>query len=108
MKYDPQLILNQDIEYQYKLFEDDLPFSGDSFTKAYFIRYKDIIPFMSQFPLKKIHLFGQEGILSPNEENIKVQPKKVIEKWLDLSERVCEREDLLSWSEHLMYIGRKS
>jgi len=107
MKYDPQLIINNKTKFEYKLFEDDLPFSGDSFTKAYFIRHKDVLPFMSQFPLEKLHLFGQESILSHNEENIKAQPKEVIDKWLDLAERVSEREDLLSYSEHLMYIGRK-
>lgn len=107
MKYEPQLILEEELEYQYKLFEDDLPFSGDSFTQSYFYRHKDVLPFMAQFPLEKLHFFGQESILAPCEENIKAQPQKVIDKWLDLAERVCEREDLLSYSEHLMYIGRK-
>lgn len=108
MKYDLPLILNNEIEFQYKLFIDDLPFSGESFTQAYFIRQKDVLPFMSQFPLEKLHLFGQESILAPNEENFKIQPKEVMDKWLDLAEKVCEREDLLSWSEHFMYIGRKT
>jgi len=31
----------------------------------------------------------------------------IVDIWLDMCEKVCEREDLLSWSEHLMYIGRK-
>jgi SAM-dependent methyltransferase len=107
MKYEPQLIIEEDLEFQYKLFEDDLPFSGDSFTKSYFFRHKDVLPFMAQFPLEKLHFFGQESILAPCEENIKAQPQEVINKWLDLAEKVCEREDLLSYSEHLMYIGRK-
>ncbi|NLI56911.1 MAG: hypothetical protein GX387_00020 [Clostridium sp.] len=107
MKYAPELIIEKDLEFQYKLFEDDLPFSGDSFTQSYFYRHKDILPFMAQFPLEKLHFFGQESILAPCEENIKAQPQEVIDKWLDLAERVCEREDLLSYSEHLMYIGRK-
>jgi S-adenosylmethionine-dependent methyltransferase len=107
MKYEPQLILDKDAELNYKMFEDDLPFSGDSFTKSYFHRHKDVLPFMAQFPLEKLHFFGQESILAPCEENIKTQPQEVIDKWLDLAEKVCEREDLLSYSEHLMYIGRK-
>ena len=37
----------------------------------------------------------------------KAQSQEVIEKWLDLAERVCECEDLLSYSEHFMYIERK-
>ena len=107
IKYEPQLIIEKDVEFQYKLFEDDLPFSGSSFTQSYFYRHKDVLPFMAQFPLEKLHFFGQESVLAPCEENIKAQSQEVIEKWLDLAERVCEREDLLSYSEHLMYIGRK-
>lgn len=107
MKYEPQLIMEKDLEIQYKLFEEDLPFSGDSFTQTYFYRHKDVSPFMAQFPLEKMHFFGQESILAPCEESIKAQPEEVIDKWLDLAEKVCEREDLLSYSEHLMYIGRK-
>jgi len=50
-----------------------------------------------------MHFFGQESILAPCEENIKAQPREVVDKWLDLAERVYEREDLLEYSEHLMY-----
>lgn len=35
------------------------------------------------------------------------QPKAIIDLWMDLCEQVCERDALLSWSEHLMYIGQK-
>jgi hypothetical protein len=35
------------------------------------------------------------------------QPKEIIDAWLDMSEKLAEREYLLSWSEHLMYVGRK-
>ena len=63
---------------------------------------------MSRFPLKKMHLFEQEGITSPCEGNIMSQPRNISELWLDFCERIWEREDLLSWSEHLMYVGRKT
>ena len=35
------------------------------------------------------------------------QPKEVIDLWISLSEKLCEREELLSYSEHVMYIGMK-
>ena len=82
-------------------------FDADAFTKAFFIDHGDILPFMSQFSLEKLHLFGQESITSPCENNIMSQPKEIIDLWFDLCERIWEREDLLSWSEHLMYVGRK-
>jgi len=82
-------------------------YSGDTFTKAFFIDQREVLPFMAQFPLGKLHLFGQEGVTSPCEENIMAQPQEVINLWLDLSEAVWEREEFLSYSQHLMYVGRK-
>lgn len=107
MKYEPEMLLAADMEPLIKLFIDDKPFAGAGFTEAFFVRQQDVLPFMTQFPLKKLHFFGQEGILAPCEENIKDQPPAVIEKWLAVAEKVCEREDLLSFSEHLMYVGKK-
>ena len=82
-------------------------FSGNAFTKVVFIEQNEILPFMSQFPLEKLHLFGQESIMSPCEDNIMSQPQEIIDLWLDFCERIWEREDILNWSEHLMYVGRK-
>ncbi len=107
MKYDPHMLIEPEMTTPVQLFVDDQPFAGDGFTKAYFIRHKDVLSFMAQFPLQKLHYFGQESILAPCEENIKAQPQEVIDKWLDVAEQVCEREDLLSYSEHLLYVGRK-
>ena len=82
-------------------------YEGKAFTEVIFREQSEILPFMSQFPLEKLHLFGQESIMSPCESNIMSQPKEIIDLWLDLCEKLWEREDLLSWSEHLMYVGRK-
>jgi len=81
---------------------------GAAFTEAFFIEQSEILPFMSRFPLEKLHLFGQEGLTSPCESNIMSQPKEIVDLWLDLCEKTMEREELLSWSEHLMYVGRKT
>ncbi|MGB8455223.1 MAG: hypothetical protein WCD89_23195 [Anaerocolumna sp.] len=62
---------------------------------------------MDRFPLEKMHFFGQEGILSPCEMNLLNQPKEVIDKWIEVAVKLCEREELLSYSEHVMYIGQK-
>jgi len=108
MKYDPMVLRSSPNEEVFaQLFIDDKPFIGIGFTQNHFIRHKDVLPFMGQFPLEKLHYFGQEGILAPCEPTIMRQSGDVIERWLTLSEQVCEREDLLSYSEHLMYIGRK-
>ncbi|MCL2884408.1 MAG: class I SAM-dependent methyltransferase [Oscillospiraceae bacterium] len=109
MKIEPGLAISGDpnhLDYM-ESFLAEQSFAGDAFTKAFFIAQNEVLPFMSRFPLEKLHLIGQESITSPCENNIMSQPKEVVDVWLDLCEKICEREDLLSWSEHLMYIGRK-
>lgn len=107
MKIDPPVIIDENEHEFYKAVLEDRSFTGKAFTQAFFIHQREVLPFMEQFPLEKLHLFGQEGITSPCESNIMSQPENIVEAWLDMAERLAEREDLLSWSEHLMYIGRK-
>lgn len=108
MKNAPEVLASTPTETEFmNLVIDDKPFSGLGFTANYFARQKDILPFMEQFPLEKLHLFGQESLLAPCENNIVSQSNDVYEKWLYLAEKLCEREEFLSWSEHLMYVGRK-
>ena len=82
-------------------------FSGDAFTKAHFAEQSSILPFMEQFHLRKLHLFGQESILSPCSGTIIQQTEQVQQAWLDLAEKLSERPEYFSYAEHLMYIGRK-
>ncbi len=65
------------------------------------------MPFMERFPLKKLNLFGQEGIMSPCEDNLLKQPREVVDRWLDVSQKLCERDEFLGYAEHAMYIGQK-
>lgn len=86
---------------------DDENYTGDAFTRAYFAKISDIQPFMARFPLDRLHFFGQEGVMSPCEKSIFAQPADVINAWLDFSEAIAERPEMHSWSEHMMYVGRK-
>ncbi len=109
MKHMPELIISQteaEVEYR-KAFIQSKSYGGDAFTRAYLIQPHDALSLMEKFPLKKLHFFGQEGLMSPCEDKIMQQPPEVIEGWLNLSEKVCERSDCISYSEHLMYIGEK-
>jgi len=107
MKYKPEIIGDPNEKGFYNAFLDGSSFSGEAFTQAYFITQKEVLPFMAQFPLQKLHLFGQEGMTAPCESNIMSQSKEIVDLWMDFTELTCEREELLSWSEHLMYAGRK-
>jgi len=109
MKCQPDIIGNPNPAEKefYKAFINNKSFAGEAFTQAYFAKQDEILPFMQQFSLEKLHFIGQESITSPCENNIMSQPQEIVDAWLDFCERICEREELLSWSEHLMYIGRK-
>jgi len=108
MKCQPSLQSYPDDRAFFDAFIENKSYAGTAFTQAYFARQSEILPFMAQFPLAKLHFFGQEGFTSPCESGIMSQSPETVNLWLDLCEKTCEREDLLSWSEHLMYIGRKN
>ncbi|MCL2462162.1 MAG: class I SAM-dependent methyltransferase [Defluviitaleaceae bacterium] len=107
MKCQPDLHSYPDDMPYFDSFLDNKSYAGPAFTQAYFAKQDEILPFMAQFPLEKLHLFGQECVTSPRESDIMSQSPETVELWLDICERIWEREDLLSWSEHLMYVGRK-
>ncbi len=107
LREEPEMIEVPKHILDFTCFEKDLPFSGDAFTKARFERIWDVVPFMDEFCLEKLHLIGSESILSPFRNQVLSQSKQVFNKLTDLAIKVCEREDLLSYSEHLLYIGRK-
>jgi len=81
---------------------------GPAFTAACFHHQRQILPFMEQFGLEKLHFFGQEGILAPNKLDLMNRTPQEQECWLQLARRFLELPELLSYSEHAMYIGRKA
>ena len=62
---------------------------------------------METFGLEKLHLFGQEGFLAPNKFDLAGRDRAERERWLELAKRTIELPELLNWSEHAMYIGKK-
>jgi len=106
MKFKPEAVIDPNETPFMECIYNGISYAGTAFTQAFFIQKDEMLPFMARFPLEKLHFFGQEGITSPCEQNLTAQPE-VAEAWLDLSERLWERDDLLNYSEHLMYVGRK-
>ncbi len=94
-------------EANMRYFLQDLPYAGPAFTEAFFIRQGDVVPFMERFALTTLHFLGSEGILMPAEPLLLGQPPEVLQHWIDVAAAVCERPDLLSFSEHFLYVGRK-
>lgn len=108
MKDAPAMVLGEG-EYDYlDCCTSGRDYAGDGFTKVFFINPDNIIPFVSRFPLERLNLFGQEGIASPGENNIMASGEESIQKWIEICYSLCEREGLLSFSEHPMFVGRKT
>lgn len=104
----PGAILEPSVQTDFKFMEDDLPFAGMAFTDAYFIRRQDVLPFMEQFPLKTLHLLSSEAVFSPWYMSLMEQGEEAYQAYLRFGIAVCEREDLLSFAEHFLYVGRKA
>ncbi len=107
MKEEPAMVLEDSEQIFIENFINNKEHSGSGFTEIYFAQPENIISLMKLFKLEQMHLFGQEGITSPCEDKILASDKDTITKWLDISLKACERQDLLNYSEHIMYIGRK-
>lgn len=88
-------------------FEAGRDYSGPGFTSVYFHNLRNILPFMEQFPLDKLHLFPQESFLGPNKVDIFQRSEEEIAQWIELGKRYLEMPEFLSWGEHIMYIGQK-
>lgn len=86
---------------------EGVDWGGAAFTSAYFHHQRNILPFMARFGLEKLHFFGQEGILAPNYRDILARDPAEIAQWVELAKKYLEVPELLSYSEHAMYIGQK-
>ncbi len=102
----PEALMNSNEEMFLTQLTEGKSYAGAAFTQAFFIQQNDVLPFMRRFPLDILHLFGQESVLAPNEKTLMLQPPEVFEALLDIAERLAEREEFLSWADHLMVIGR--
>lgn len=83
-------------------------YTGKAFTTACLVNQRQIEPFMAPFGLEKLALFGQEGILAPNENRILSYPEAERAEWIGIAKKLLEVPELLAYSEHAMYIGRKA
>ena len=62
-------------------------YTGPAFTDACFYHQDQILPFLQRFPLEKLHLFGQEGILAISENNLLSRSESEIRCWIGLAKR---------------------
>ena len=89
------------------IYKDGKSLGYDGFTRAFFTFPADVPRFFERFPLEKLHFYGIEGFIAPFSHNVDNAPEHIRKHIVDIAEHTCEREEILSYSEHLMYIGQK-
>ncbi|THE11396.1 class I SAM-dependent methyltransferase [Bacillus timonensis] len=104
----PEFILDKERKSQLYKIVDDGDFTGQGFSENFFISPKNVLPFFNQFNLETLHLLNSESFLYLREPELLEQQPEVINAWLDLAEKVCEKKELLSLAEHIMYVGKKT
>ncbi len=69
---------------------------------------KEIYELMHNFPVEKLHMVAADGVTNHFREVIEAAEEELFEAWLRYHDYTCEREDLIGFSNHVLYIGRKS
>lgn len=104
----PQDLGNQETKLLIDSIVTGTYYDGPAFTSACLYNQKQIRPFMQQFGLKELHLFGQEGILALNEKQVLTYPKEEFDLWIETAKKFLDLPEFLALSEHAMYIGLKT
>jgi hypothetical protein len=80
--------------------------AGSAFTQAYFIDIDEIEGFFQDCGLKKVTIFGQEGITATRLLDLEKATDDVRDYWLEISLRLCENKKYFPYSSHIMYVGK--
>ncbi len=104
----PQQIVQSGEKVWLDAVRHQISWGGDAFTSAFFFDQDAILPFMQQFEIEILHLFGQEGITSTHNYELQMQTEEIQSAWIDFAVDLCEMPKYLSHSEHAMVIARKA
>lgn len=69
---------------------------------------EETIRLMASFGLEKIYNVATDGVKFMMKDTLNSLDDETYERWLDLHFKMCEVESLLGYSEHCLYIGRKT
>ncbi len=101
----PEEIINEtELDY-FDRIEEQKTWSGKAFTMATIVDADEIVPFFDGLELKKVSMFGQEGITGPRQKDLEASSEEVRDYYLKLSLRFCEIPKYFAYTNHVMYIG---
>lgn len=105
-KYGFKRELEYDPSYGHCLLENN-GWNGRAFTEARFEALPEIKKFCNSFGLKPIKIFGQEGFLGTYIHQLDNLEEPHRSLWIDYAYRMCDMEEYLIMSAHIMYIGER-
>lgn len=68
---------------------------------------REIYALMEKFPIEKLHMVASDGMTNHFRENIDQADDELFDAWLEYHLYTCEREDLIGYSNHGLYVGKK-
>lgn len=68
---------------------------------------KEINTLFEEFPIRKLHMLASDGMTNHFRAKIDEAEEAVFQAWLQYHFHTCEREDLIGFSNHGLYVGRK-
>lgn len=68
---------------------------------------KDINNLLDDFPITKLHLLATDGMANHFGDCIDKSEDELFNAWLQYHFHTCEREDLIGFSNHVLYVGKK-
>ena len=68
---------------------------------------KEIYELMGEFPIEKLHMIASDGMTNHFREQIEAADEELFHAWLQYHYCTCVREDLIGFSSHGLYVGRK-
>jgi hypothetical protein len=103
----PDDILDDTKDFYFQCVREQKDFSGIAFTQNHFILPSNVDVFMRMFSLEKLHIIGCESVLALRERELMQESEDILQKWIDFAIALCEREEFISMSHHILHIGRK-
>ncbi|SHK17690.1 Methyltransferase domain-containing protein [Hathewaya proteolytica DSM 3090] len=68
---------------------------------------EDIKKLFSQYSVEKLHMIATDGLTNYRRDMVDEWSEEMFNAWLKYHFTVCEREDLIGYSDHTLFIGRK-
>ena len=79
-----------------------------TFTKAYYVHPREVVPLMENQGLRTLCLIGCEGVVAGHEGKVNELTGEAWQAWVELNYKLGQDPSLHGAADHLLYVGEKS